>query len=227
MTGTQQLRAQLEAMKESLRAFDDPIVDQTPGLRLMHHTLRERESHIEGQIRKNETCSIELALAGAAKDGQAIPVSLVALLLQAVDAAVAAAASDLASQWPAPPPPEAVAEAVALQLAEFTIDGDEVTLLLTRTPGALASQLAAPADGVPLVEQAAASVSATLAHMAQGHHDPELPEAVSARLREAGRLLAAHPVTLRWSLEPFHLKSVELEIDRVAAQRLIGDAPTG
>src|SRR5688500_15435115 len=103
MTGNEQLRQQLETMQTALRAFEHPIVEEVPGLRLMHESLKERQQHIADTIAKNETCSVELKLAGAVHHEKAVPVTLVAYVLDAVAAAIEAAGLERASHWSSPP----------------------------------------------------------------------------------------------------------------------------
>ena len=218
MTGTEQLREQLEALQSSLRAFEAPIVNDHPGLRLMAETLREREQHIRRQIDKNETCSISLVLRGAATDGAA-PADVLAAALTAVAAAVTAVAVTEAGGWEAPPPPATVAEAVTLHVRDLQID-DDVFVMLTRPPGPLAAQLAHPESAAPLSEHAMAKVTDLLAATAAGNA-PDLSDEVAGALRALGELVVAAATVLEWQLEPFALEPQGVTLDQTAAQELL------
>lgn len=218
MTGTEQLREQLEALQSSLRAFEAPIVDDHPGLRLMAETLREREQHIQRQIDKNETCSISLVLRGAAT-GDAAPVDVLVAALGAVAAAVTAVAMTEAAGWEVSPPAATVAEAVNLHVRDLQIDED-VSVMLTRPPGPLAAQLAHPGSPAPLSEQAMVKVTALLAAAAAGDA-ADLSDEVATALRGLGGLVVAAATVLEWQLEPYALEPESVTLDQAAAQELL------
>jgi hypothetical protein len=217
--GNDQLREQLEAMDDSLRAFEDPPVDEAPGLRLMAETLPERRSHIRDQIRKNETCSLQLRLVNAAVDDEAVAADVIADLVAAVSRATVDTGTALAARWQTSPAAHELDAALRLYVRKVDI-GSTSTIEMSRRPGPIDAQLADPDAGVPLVEIAAATVSRVLADFCNGS-SPD----VGATLREplaqlAGALLRAGAV-LRWSLEPFVLDDIELEVTQTDAQRLL------
>ena len=225
MTGTEQLRKQLETMRESLRAFEDPIVEEIAGLRLMHETLREREQHIAQQIRKNETATLTVTIKGAAAEGEGVPATIVLLVLGALRNAVEVVAQGLTGGWAAVPAVEDVAAAVEPHLKECEIDGSDVSLTLIRPPGELSAQLADPDSAAPLAELAYAEVLRVIQRAAAGKADTEA--ATLAALRPLGDVLLSLPVVLELSLEPHIVKPVDVTLDRVGAQRLLASDSDG
>ena len=214
MTGDEQLREQLETMRKSLRVFDHPIVEEMPGLRLMHESLKEREQHIADQIAKNETCTIELTLANAAHGHDAVPATLVAYVLDAVSAAVQEAGLDRAAAWSAPPAPTDLVVALSCHVQSLEIDGDDATITVSRPPGPVAAQVADPDSGAPLFEHAAADAFAVVAG------EERVPEHLRSSLRGLAEAVEGGELILRWSLEPFALEAAEGSLDQTAAQRL-------
>lgn len=218
MTGDEQLREQLEAMRTSLRAFEHPIVDEVPGLRLMHESLKERQQHIADTIAKNETCHIELKLAGAVHGGKAVPATLVAYVLDAVAAAVEAAGLERASHWSSPPASTDLIVALACHVEELSVDDDEAALKLSRPPGAVAAQIADPDSGAPLFEHAAVDAFEALGG------DAAVPQHLVPALHGLAESVSGGEFVLRWSVEPFKLDSVEGELDQAGALRLAARA---
>lgn len=218
MTGNEQLRKQLETMEKSLRAFEHPVVEEVPGLRLMHESLRQRRQHIADTIAKNETCSIELTLAGAVHHERAVPATLVAYVLDAVAAAVEAAGLDRASAWDSAPAPTDLVVALACHVEAFDIDDEKAVLTLTRPPGALAAQLADPESSAPLFEHAAVD-----AFTALGGDEP-VPAHLVPSLHGLAESIAGGEFVLAWSVEPFVLEPIDGEIDQAAAMRLAARA---
>jgi hypothetical protein len=215
MTGNEHLHKQLDSLRDSLRAFEHPIVDEVPGLRLMQETLKEREQHIAQTIEKNETCTIELTLEGAAHGGDAVRATLVAYLLDAVAAAVEAAGLARASGWTAPPPRTDIVAALSCHLKDVSIDGGDAVLKLARPPGAVATQLADPATGAPLFEHAAIDA------FGFSDNDAEtVPPHLVPALHGLAETIAGGEFALRWSIEPFVLDAAEGFIDQTHAQRL-------
>jgi len=218
MSGVDQLKEQLEDMGEALRAFDDPLVNQVPGLRLMHQSLRERESHIREQIDKVETCSLNLTLAGAAVQDQGVDADGVAALLTALGAGVRAAALDHVSTWSIVPAAAIVTEAVALHLAELTLKDGNADLLVTRRPGPLDAQLTDPGSGSPVVEHALSTV-------VHGLGGTEVPDDVAAAIRPIAAWVAEGQRTLTVTLTPAALKPADVTVDRATAQQLLETLP--
>ena len=214
MTGDEQLREQLETMRKSLRVFDHPIVEEMPGLRLMHESLKDREQHIANQIAKNETCTIELTLANAAHGHDAVPATLVAYVLDAISAAVQEAGLDRAARWAAPPAPTDLVVALTCHVQSVEVDGEDATITLTRPPGPVAAQVADPESGAPLFEHAAAEVVDIVAG------DDPVPEHLRSALRGLAEAVEGGELVLRWSLDPFALDEAEGELNQTAAQRL-------
>ena len=218
MSGVEQLKVQLEDMAEALRAFDDPLVNQVPGLRLMHQSLRERASHIREQIDKIETCSLSLTLVGAAVQDQAVDADSVAALLTALGAGVRAAALDHVSQWSVVPDADIVSQAVALHLAELTLEDGDASLLTTRRPGPLDAQLTDPGSGAPIVEHA-------LSVVIHGLGGSATPDEVAAAIRPVAAWVAGGERVLKCELEPTVLKAAAVTVDRAAAQQLLENLP--
>lgn len=219
MTGTERLREQLDAMQASLRAFDAPVVDEHPGLRLMAETLREREEHIRGQISKNERCTITLQLAGCGIDG-AVPAGLVGALLAAVDTAVNVVAAIELAAWDPAPPASTAASAAALHLRQLQIDDDDVTLTLTRPPGSLDAQLAHPTAGAPFAEQVMSLLTDVVATAVNGD-TADAPDDLRPALQSLADLIVTTGTVLRWRLEPHVLEARDVSIDQAAAQRIV------
>ncbi len=218
MTGNEQLREQLTELRNALRAFENPIVEEVPGLRLMHEALQEREQHIASTIAKNETCSMELTLEGAARAG-AVPATLVAYLLDAVAAAVEAAGLQRASTWQSPPADTDVVAAVACHVTQIAMDGDDASITITRPPGAVAAQLADPGSGAPLFEHAAVE-----AFRFSGDDEDTVPPHLVPALHGLAEAVAGGEFALRWSISPFVLDPAEGFIDQTHAQRLAARA---
>lgn len=217
MTGNDQLKEQLETLRRSLRAFDDPIVEETPGLRLMQSALKEREEHIARTISDNETCAIEITLVGAPHSGTAVPATLVAYLLDAVAAAVEAAGLERASRWPARPADTDLVAALACHVEDVSVSGDEAVLRLTRPPGPVRAQVADPDSGAPLFEHAAVDAfDAIDADVVPQHLVPSLHGLAEA--------ISGGEMTVRWTIEPFVLDPAEGQIDQAEAQRLVARA---
>ena len=218
MTGTERLREQLDAMQSSLRAFDAPVVDEHPGLRLMAKTLREREAHIRRQIERNETCTITLQLRGVGEQG-AVPAGVVGALLAAADAAVAATAAAELLAWDQAPGASTASAASTLHLREVQID-DDVTVTLARPPGPLAAQLAHPASQAPFAESVMAKATAHLVAAAE-----DAQESLPSELRDALHALADIVIetgsVLEWQLEPYALESRSVTLDQATAQRVL------
>ena len=219
MTGNEQLREQLETMRKSLRAFEHPVVEEVPGLRLMHETLRKREQHIAQTIEKNETCTIELTLEGAAHAGKVVPATLVAYLLDAVAAAVEAAGLARAATWESAPARTDVVAALACHVQSLEVDGDNATITLSRPPGQLAAQLADPESGAPLFEHAAIDAF----HSSEDGDDPIPPHLVPA-LHGLAEAVSGGEFALRWFISPFVLDEAEGFLDQTHAQRLAARA---
>ena len=214
MTGDEQLREQLETMRKSLRVFDHPIVEEMPGLRLMHQSLKEREQHIAEQIAKNENCAIDITLSNAAHGHSAVPATLVAYVLDAVAAAVQEAGLHRTADWAAPPAATDLVVALTCHVQQLAIDGDDATITLCRPPGPVAAQVADPDSGVPLFEHAAADVFAVL-----DGNEP-VPGHLHSALRGLAEAVEGGELVLRWSLDPFILDDAEGALDQTGAQRL-------
>ena len=225
MTGTEQLRKQLEIMRKSLRAFEDPIVEEIAGLRLMHETLRERERHIADTIRSNETTTLKITFDGAAIDDEAAPSQLVTVVLDAIRTATALAAVERAAMWDSPPSDADVQAAVELYVASLEIDGNAAKVTVTRRPGDVAAQLADPDSGAPLAELAMLAVLQTAQQCAAGDGPPESLQPVAVALVPMAQMLAAAPVTATFELDPFIVEPLTVTVDRPGAQRLL--AATG
>lgn len=218
MSGTDQLREQLETMRSSLQAFEHPAVEEMAGLRLMHETLREREAHIAQTIEKNETCSLEITIKRGGAAGPATALPDVTGVLTAVGAGIEAAGRAHAAGW---------ADAanidldVALTTHVATIEASDgtTTALLTRSPGPLAAQPVDPSSGAPLYEHAAkaflTSIRDTSAEKAQAP-----PAELAGILGDLAAILTRSGILLKVALEPFALDEDEVSLDQGAAQRL-------
>lgn len=218
MSGTEQLRKQLDAMRKSLRAFDHPAVEEIAGLRLMHETLREREAHIAQSIVKNETCSIELVLKGGGAAGPAGAVPALAGVLLAVSAGLAAAGAERAEALQAAAPPD-LAAALTPHVAQVSVEDGDVTVLLTRPPGELPAQPIDPDTGAPLFEHAAVDFLEAL-RAASAPGGGAVSEALVPALCRLADVVTGGGMVLDISVEPFALDEAEVSVNQADAQRL-------
>jgi hypothetical protein len=208
VTGLDALRAELEALHETLKAFGDPVVSEHAGLRLMRQTLTDREAHIAEQIEKGERCTLTLALTGIDEGG--VDVTLLVPLLETLQAGAIAVGRRLAEQWPAITQAHAD-HAVALRVTAMD-QGPSVTL--QRPPGPLSAQLADPTTGVPLVEQALDRLLAVLSEDKASGPDTAEP------LRQLTAVIAANPLQLELSLSGARIEPRSVTVDRADAVRL-------
>lgn len=213
MTGLESLHHELDEMRETLKAFGDPVVAEHAGLRLLRQTLTEREQHIAATIAQAERGRLTLSLDGVAGDGLAIRVLVP--LLDGVQGAVTALARRRAQGWPAVTDEHCDA-AVALQVTDLD-EGHTVTL--QRPDGPLAAQLADPETGAPLVELALEALLLALG----GDGDGDAPAAPLRRLLGA---LSAQPLQLSLTLEGVVVESRTVTVTRADALRLY-DALSG
>lgn len=219
MTGYEQLCEQLDALRDSLRAFEHPIVEEVAGLRLMRDTLEERASHVADTIRKIETCSIEITLEGAVAEDKAVPATVLAYVLEAVAAAVEAAGLERASHWEPRPANTDVVAAVACHVEQMSIDGNEAVVLVSRPPGAVATQLADPESGAPLFEHAALDAFSFASHDGEA-----VPHHLVPALHGLADAVSGSAFALRWSITPFVLDPADGFLDQTHAQRLAARA---
>lgn len=216
MSGNDQLREQLEAMHKALRAFDHPAVEEVAGLRLMHETLREREGHIAQQIRKNETCSIDLVLKGGGAGGPAGAIPEVTGVLDAVSDGIAAAGGMRADAGAGK---QDLRAALVPHVAQVSVEDGNVTMSLTRPPGALAAQPVDPDSGAPLFEHAAVDFVAALRAASTTGGDA-VAEAVLPALCRLADVITGSGTVLEISVEPFALEEAQLTVNQAAAQRV-------
>lgn len=219
MNGNEQLHQQLTALDKSLRAFEDPAVEEFAGLRLMHETLKERRQHIVGTITENETCTIELTLSGAAHGRTSAPATLVAYVLDAVAAAVEVAGLAHAADWTSPPAGTDLTIALSCHVKALSVDGDDVRITMTRPPGPVATQVADPDSGAPLFEHAALAAFTLLED--PGH--PHVPDHLAPSLHGLGEAISGGELVLEWQVAPFVLDAAAGTLDQAAAQRLAAD----
>ena len=217
MTGTEQLRQQLERMTDALRAFSDPIVEQTPGLRLMHETLQERKRHIAQQIRKNETAAVTIRISGDLVSDDGAPARLIAVVLAAVRDAAGELGVAIAADWDAGPAADEIRSAVEPHLKSLE-SNDDLMLLITRPPGALGTQLTEPETNAPLGEVVLHRLISDVALLVDGK---DVSDVTGAAVRPLAELLVASPLTVALSFSGHVLDPVDVTIDRAAAHRLL------
>lgn len=216
-SGTAMLRVELEEMASALRAFEDPIVDQLPGLRLMRESLREREAHVRGMITAAETCTLTLEVEGPPAACGVLDAGFACRLLLAVQAGVTQAGRARARKAVGMPDEDAIDAALALHLAAVTPVGTQgaVTLRLERRPGQPEGLLAAPGGEYPLVDAAVESLVAALDE--EGSKGlAEVGETVAA----LGGLLAADALALRITASTTPAGTREVVVSRARAQQL-------
>ncbi|HVL99005.1 MAG TPA: hypothetical protein VM324_06920 [Egibacteraceae bacterium] len=200
MNGRDKLREQLDAMAHALRAFDDPLVDEYPGLRLMKDVLGRRRQHIAGELDAAERCQLTLTVEAA---GEAVPVDVVVPLLAAVQETVRSFAEARAEGLPGVDADQA-RTAVALRVARW--DGPAVTLTGPDVP--LPARVADPRSGITLMEVA-------LGDLLDALQEGDMPA-----LRALADLLAANPLTLTVSFSPVVGDDREVRLERRDAARL-------
>lgn len=183
MNGREKLREQLEAMGHALQAFNDPLVDEHAGLRLMKDVLVARRAHLAEELAAAEHCQLALTVEAAA--GDAVTVDVAAPLLTAVQAAVRTFAGARAEALPGVGADQAD-EAVALRIAR----SEGVTMTLTGPDLPLPTRVADPESGITLLE------------VALGDLLDEVEAGGNPALRGVAELLAAHPVALTLAFSP-------------------------
>lgn len=200
MNGRENLRQQLEEMGHALRAFDDPLVDEHPGLRLMKDVLASRQEHLARELDEAERCHLTAAVEHA---GDTLPVDLAVPLLAAVQEAVRHLARARAQALPGVDAEQADS-AVALRVGRW--EGTAVTLTGPDVP--LPARVADPASGITLVE-------VVLGDLLDG-----LAEGSEAAVEGLAALLAAHPLAVTLTLSPIAGEERRLRVERSDAARL-------
>lgn len=204
MNGREKLREQLEAMGHALQAFDDPLVDEHAGLRLMKDVLAARRDHIAEELATAEHCQLAITVEGAA--GDAVTVDVAVPLLEAVQEAVRTFAGARAEALNGVDADQAEA-AVALRVAQW--HGRAVTLTGPDLP--LPTRVADPDSGITLLEVA---LDDLLDEIEAGGHPA---------LRGLGDLLAGQPVALTMSFSPVVGDERRVRLERRDAARLAPD----
>lgn len=200
MNGREKLRQQLEEMGHALRAFDDPPVDEHPGLRLMKDVLATRQEHLARELDEAERCHLTLTVEHA---GDALPVDLAVPLLAALQEAVRHLARARAQALPGLDVEQADS-AVALRVGRW--EGTAVTLTGPDVP--LPARVADPASGITLVE-------VVLGDLLDG-----LAEGSEAAVEDLAALLAARPLAVTLTLSPIAGEERRLRVERSDAARL-------
>lgn len=201
MNGREKLREQLQAMGHALQAFDDPLVDEHAGLRLMKDVLAARRDHIAEELARAEHCQLGLTVEGAA--GDAVTVDAAVPLLAVVQQAVRTFAGARAEALPGVDPEQADA-AVALRIAQS--QGKTVTLTGPELP--LPTRVADPDSGITLLE------------VALGDFLDEVEAGGHPALRGLGDLLAGQPVALTMAFSPVVGEERRVRLERRDAARL-------
>lgn len=204
MNGRETLHEQLEAMGHALRAFDDPLVDEHAGLRLMKDVLADRRDHIATELAAAEQCRLALTVEGSA--GKAVTVDVAASLLTAVQEAVRTFAGARAEALPGVDAEQAAA-AVALRMAGS--EGTTVTLTGPDLP--LPTRVADPDSGITLLE------------VALGDLLDELDAGGHPALGGLAELLAGQPVALTMTFFPVVGDRRRARLERRDAARLAPD----
>lgn len=211
--GTASLARQLEALTGALRAFDDPLGDQLPGVRLMREAVVERIEHVRETLATTTTTALRVAVAGApVRDGR-VDATVVAALVTALQDGVDAAAADLEPL--ADVPVEARRAAVRLHLAAVEAEDDTVTLQLQEPPGDPDERLVVDADGTGAVEAALGRVLGAL------QEPTGAAGALAAAVRRIAEVVRDQPLRLVATLLPAVGEGAEVSLGRPAAQRLL------
>lgn len=188
-------------MGHALQAFDDPLVDEHAGLRLMKDVLAARRDHIATELAAAEQCQLALTVEGAA--GKSVTVDVAVSLLAAVQEAVRTFAGARAEALPGVDTDQAAA-AVALRMAGA--EGTTVTLTGPDLP--LPTRVADPDSGITLLE------------VALGDLLDELDAGGHPALAGLAELLAAQPVALTMVFFPVVGDKRRVRLERRDAARL-------
>ena len=206
--GIEQLRHERQRLDEALRAFDAPIADELPGLRLMRRTLAERHAKVVDYLDMLEHCHLDVRVGSDALGGDGLPAALATELLGALQDGVTNLALEVAAAWSEAPRDDVVRAEVQLTVESWT-GGPPVELGL-RFPRLPDEQLVDPATRTPLVARVLEQLIAAA--------DGARPVPALARLAE---LVVARAVTLDLAAVMVGGAQRDASLDRAAAQRLL------
>jgi hypothetical protein len=207
-SGLEQLRSELGRIEEALRAFDAPIADELPGMRLMRRTLEQRRSDVADKLRSLQRCQLLVQIVRDGRPDDGMPAARVAELLAALQDGVRRLAVELSGEW-SPPPDEAVVldEAEMWLVAWSPGASAQLTLHFLRRPE---EQLLDPTTRtallVRLLEALAAAVDG-------GRPTPALDALARVVVRDA--------VSLDITTVASGGARREVHLDRAAAQQLL------
>lgn len=133
--GLEQLRHELMRLDETLQAFEAPVVDELPGLRLMRRTLQDRRSQVADKVRDVERCQVIVALDEIGRPDDGVPAELLADVLTALQTSLRSLARELTDSWEPPLDAAVVAGEVTLWLVDWDAGNPPTaTLHFLRSP---------------------------------------------------------------------------------------------
>lgn len=189
-------------------AFDAPIADELPGMRLMRRTLEQRRSDVADKLRVLQRCQLIVAIDRGGQPDDGVPASVVSELIAALQDAVRGLAVELSGDW-SPPPDEAVIRAEAeMWLVSWSSGAPvELTLHFLRGPE---EQLQDPTTRTPL-----------LVRLLEALADAVDGDRASPALEPLARLVVGRALSLRITTVASGGVSRDATLDRAGAQRLL------
>lgn len=207
--GMTQLRHEVERLSEVLRAFEAPVADELPSLRLMAHVLEDRRSQVVDKLDTLERSQVIVQVDGDDLPEHGLPAEVAALLLDGLQHGVGVLGAELSRTWPAPPDDDVVRAETALLLVAWDAGPPaELTLNLVRRPE---EQLIDPATRTALLERVLHALVAGLDGGA----------AAATALAPLAEVVVARAITLRVTTVLPGGEAREGKLDRAAAQRLL------
>ncbi|HSK97244.1 MAG TPA: hypothetical protein VK891_11550, partial [Euzebyales bacterium] len=133
--GLERLRHELSRIEEALRAFDAPVADELPGMRLMRRTLDQRRSDVADKLRVLQRCQLIVRIDHDGQTDDGASAMLVAELVTALQDGVRQLAVELSSEWSSPPGESVVDDEATLWLVSWSPGAPaELTLHFLRRP---------------------------------------------------------------------------------------------
>jgi hypothetical protein len=212
-SGLEQLRHELSRIEEALRAFDAPIADELPGMRLMRRTLDQRRSDVADKLRVLQRCQLIVRIDRDGQPDDGVPAALVAELIAALQDGVRQLAVELSSDWSPPPDESVVRDEAEMWLVSWTPGAPaELTLHFPRRPE---EQLLDPTTQTSLLVR----LLEALADAIDGRKSTPALDALA-------RAVVRHAVSLDITTVASGGATRGVGLDRAAAQRLLAAAPS-
>lgn len=217
--GREALRAELDAFHEALRVFEDPVVDEFLGLRLMRATLGERRDAIAAKVDDVEQTTLRVGFGGSVAKDRALPVDVAVDVLQGIDGALRALTLTRTRDWAVPLTEQTVHDAVGMRISDVEADSG-FTMVLQRPAGPLEAQPIDPDTGQLLVEVV---IDTLLDIMEAAELSTELPPPaadVAAALSGCAHRCVQASIELSFTTAPARTGERSVMLSRPGAQRL-------